>query len=233
MERMLEYQKLDGELFKLEKQLNESKFRAEMNEAKEIANQAKEKMIQMEIDAKKYHDAYNDLQKSIEVNLKNVEILNKQDINEMDLEKLKIFTEKSDLVGKNLSLLQKKLYNLQITIQQHLVAFNKTTKSVQTAKAQFAKAKEQYDNECEKIKPQLDKIKEQLLVLQKGVAEDLFDRYQKARKDKIYPVFVPLVDKRCGACRMELPSALLDSIKTGKMLECEQCRRIIFYKNED
>lgn len=233
MEKMLEYQKLDGELFKLEKQLNESKYKVQMNETKEFASQAKDKMLQMEIEAKKYYDAYLDLQKVIEVNLKNVEILNKQEIAEMDLDKLKIFTEKSDLVSKNLSVLQKKLYSLQTSIQQHLVNFKKIKKDVETAKAKFAKAKEMYDSESQKIKPQMDEIKNKLETLQKGVSDSLLDKYQKSRKDKIYPVFVPLVEKRCGACRMELPSALLDSVKAGNMLECEQCRRIIFYKSEN
>lgn len=231
MEKILEYQRIDGKLFNLEKQLNESKHRKTMDDAKNNASSTKEKMIQIETEAQNLYQTYLELNKSIEKNLKNAEILNSQKIDNMPLEKLNIFSDNSNQVGKNLVILQKKATNLQNNIQSLLKEFNKLNQMAKQLKDQYAKAKELYDKEETKLAGEIETLKNELSALQNSLPKELFDKYQKIRKDRIYPVFIPLKDKICGACGMEMPSVVVDSIKSGALIECEHCRRILYFKN--
>ncbi|MBR4406849.1 MAG: hypothetical protein IKT27_00860 [Clostridia bacterium] len=42
------------------------------------------------------------------------------------------------------------------------------------------------------------------------------------------PVYVPELNSSCGGCMMELPSAQIEKFARDGVLECENCRRIIF-----
>ena len=78
------------------------------------------------------------------------------------------------------------------------------------------------------IQPQIDKQKQEIKSLEKDLDQNFLGKYKQRRADKIYPVFVPAVEKSCGGCRMELPSASLERLKNKGFLECEHCGRIIY-----
>ncbi len=232
MEKILEYQKIDGKLFNLEKKLNESKYKKIMEEARISANSVKEKMIQIESKAGKTYQKYLDLNNTIEKNLNIVKILDEQKIDSIQSKELNDFGKKINSMSSNLNILQKDLNMLQGEIKDLLKEFNKLTQARKNAKNQYAQAKQSYDKEVEESAGEIDALKKELSALQSGLPKDLFDKYQKIRKDKVYPVFIPLKDKICGACGMEMPSVLVDSIKAGKFIECEHCRRVLYYKEK-
>ena len=66
----------------------------------------------------------------------------------------------------------------------------------------------------------------------KGIDEKLLAKYRAIRKSKgndIKDVVVPLtMDNRCQGCFMDVPSALVNKIKTDGWVTCDECGRIIY-----
>ena len=75
---------------------------------------------------------------------------------------------------------------------------------------------------------QIAEIEAGLSGIEKEIPTALFEKYNKKKQDKIFPVFVPEMNNSCGGCMMELPSAQIEKLAKEGFLECENCRRIIF-----
>ena len=56
----------------------------------------------------------------------------------------------------------------------------------------------------------------------------LMEKYLKKRADKLFPIFVPLNGKVCGACNMELATSEISKINNGEIIECEFCRKLLY-----
>ena len=68
--------------------------------------------------------------------------------------------------------------------------------------------------ELKKLEPELDAT--------------MFAKYKALKHDNVFPAFVPLQVNRCGYCRVELPMAKVNQLKTNDFITCEQCRRLIY-----
>ena len=66
--------------------------------------------------------------------------------------------------------------------------------------------------------------------MEKEIEPEVLNKYKSLRKDGIMPVFVKLVNRSCGYCRVELPNSTIDKLKLNGQTECEHCRRIIYDK---
>ena len=63
----------------------------------------------------------------------------------------------------------------------------------------------------------------------KAVDPKIMEKYLSLRKDKIFPVFVPLINNNaCGHCRMEISASAVAKLNGEGVLPCEHCRCIIF-----
>ena len=54
------------------------------------------------------------------------------------------------------------------------------------------------------------------------------EKYKTKRKEKVFPVVGKLKDNRCPFCGMEPPLAARGKLNGGGVIECENCRRIIY-----
>ena len=76
----------------------------------------------------------------------------------------------------------------------------------------------------------MKEVEAQLAQLAKGVDPVLMQKYTSMRKDKKYPVFVPLINNACGHCRMELSASAVTKLNSEGCLNCEHCRCVIYKK---
>ena len=135
--------------------------------------------------------------------------------------------EAANSIINNLNILEKRLFTQAESLNATLNEFNSTKKNYGSARAKYAENKKIYEEELGKKSPQIDQIKKDLSKLEKDIEPKLITRYKQLRADRIYPVFVRLIDKSCGGCRMERSAAELDKLKNQGYLECENCHRII------
>ena len=101
-------------------------------------------------------------------------------------------------------------------------------KKIIEAKQKRDQSKQEIDEVAKSKETDVDKFRDELASLEKTIDAKTLAKYKTIKQDGIMPVFVPLVDKRCGGCRMELSVSALDKLKESGIYECEQCRRLIY-----
>lgn len=227
---ILEYQKLDSDLFKIEKKIRESKSKSTAGEMFENMRQAQERSRKLEEKAggvlselekiKKQYKIQED--KLSELEGKDVELLSKEEMDKVEVVK--------DKLAQNLAILEKNLASLAENVNGLLAEFNKTIKTFNSCKEKYSQCKTQYDNEVQEVEKDKNEITAKLESLSKEIQPKIMEAYTKRRKENIFPVVVPIKGNCCGGCHMELPYAQISVLEREGVFSCEHCHRLI-YKN--
>ncbi len=230
LEEMLEYQKKDGQLVKIEKEISESKAKKVVNQMVGIVKDAQQKLMQTE--------------KNATILIKNYDTLNKSFINQQKITlkylKLKAENEQDDAIVEyeksikdattNLLLIQKNIAKLSKSITDTLKQFEQYKTDVIDAKKKHAQGMAAYNKLVESHEKEIEDLKKELVKLEKKVDPKLLAKYKKMREDKKFPIFVPLLNSSCGGCSMGLAVSQVNKLEEKGMLECENCHRIIYKK---
>lgn len=93
-------------------------------------------------------------------------------------------------------------------------------------KVEFDTLKVSYDKELQEQKKLLEDQREVARQKAEGIDPSLMEQYNVIKKH-ITPPMSRLISDQCGGCNTALPSAALRKIKSGEILECETCGRMI------
>ena len=105
--------------------------------------------------------------------------------------------------------------------QQHVVRVDAAN-----AKKAFDQLKAEYEAESQSKKAELDEQRAKAKALVAEVDPDLLEEYNTIKKH-ISPPVARLTHGQCSGCNTSLPSAVLSKIKSGNLVECETCGRMI------
>ena len=97
---------------------------------------------------------------------------------------------------------------------------------VAKVKVEFDALKASYDKELQEQKKLLEDQREVARQKAEGIDPSLMEQYNVIKKH-ITPPMSRLISDQCGGCNTALPSAALRKIKSGEILECETCGRMI------
>jgi len=226
--KILEYQKKDAEILKLQMQLTNSPDRKALASisalVKESQNTSAELEKQSEIALSKFNslrDTYNELMLAYKK-------LNVQGNESEDQAESKKILRKVNEISQTLSNMEKRLLALADKINGILSDYESTKKKYNLAGQKHKVHKANYEKLANEINPKIAEIEAGLSGIEKEIPTALFEKYNKKKQDKIFPVFVPEMNNSCGGCMMELPSAQIEKLAKEGFLECENCRRIIF-----
>lgn len=228
--KILEYQKLDGELFKLEKSLRDNQDKKTASQMQNNAKVAQERSYKLNDMAKALEKEYNNIKSQFDIQKKKMEEIFTKDVDTLsneEIDKLKVLKDK---LSANLSTLERNFARLAESMNNLLSDFNKTRKAFQMAKEQYAEAKSKFDKTQSELAPYKSDIEKKLALLEKGIDKNIVESYKKRRVENIFPVVVPLTGNCCGGCRTELSLANLSILKEKGVLTCEHCHRIIYVK---
>lgn len=229
IENLLKYQKVDGELYKLEQRLVQSQYKKKAAELAGIAKQSQVKSTQLENEAEKLSRDIEDIKKNFDINQKKLQQILSTDIENASLQELENLNSLRNKLMGNLNILEKMLQKCAENINRILAEFNKTKKTFDSAREQYAVCKQKMEEESKAILPEQETLKKQLLALEKDVNPSLMAEYKKKRQDNIFPVVVPLENGGfCGRCRMELAKVAISRIKEQGVITCEHCKRFIY-----
>lgn len=231
--QVLEYQKKDGELFQIERELNQSESKKTYQDMIRVVKRAQDKSTALEYKANELIKDYEKLKKAYEDNISQYEKFISKNLEELSDKDLDMIISATNSILDNLNILEKKLFQEAESLNTTLNEFNETKKIYGKARAKYIENKKIYESELSKKAPQIEQIKKELAVLEKGIEPKLFAKYKQLRSDKIHPAFVNLMDKACGWCRMERSAAEIDKLKANGYMECDNCHRIIFVRNEN
>ena len=228
IKKLVEYQKIDSKLFQLEKQINTSPNKQKCIQLSNIAKESQSKSSKLEEQASQIAKEIQDLFKIADQNKFKIKEIMSQNLEKLTSEQIENYIVLKDKLVQNLSIIDKKATKLAEIANSILSEFNKTKLAYKNAGEKYKICKEAYDKEVAEISPKISEYKKELERLSKQVDAKLFDEYKKRRNDKIFPVLVPLNNKSCGGCHMEVPASSISKLEREGILICENCRRIIF-----
>lgn len=229
---ILEYQKIDGELYALEVSLARSENKKKCIALSNLAKEAQAKSAQLEDKANEVLKEFEEAKKVLVQNTKLAEALSKKDVEKMNnVEEIDRDITNKEKLSSNLTILDRKITKIAESINAILAEYNKTLKSYNEAKEKYKVCKEAYDKEVAEVEPKMKEIQAKLATLAKTVEPEIMTKYSTMRKDKKYPVFVPLLNNSaCGHCRMELSASAVAKLNNDGSLVCEHCRCVIYKK---
>lgn len=231
IEGILKYQKLDGELYKVEQKISNSPYKKKANELSAVAKKSQTKSTELEAEAEKLLAEINDLKSKFSMNKAKLDEMLKNDASTLSAEDVEKLSNLKGKIVSNLNILEKLLQKAAENINQILAEFNRTIKTFNDAKAQYAVCKQKIDEENQQLAPERERLAGELKALEKGVDAELLAEYKKKRQDNIFPVVVPLENGSfCGYCRIELPKVATSRIKERGVITCEHCKRFIYQK---
>lgn len=228
--KILDYQKLDTELFKLEKRLRDNPNKKTANEMSTNAKNAQQRSFQLEEKAGSLIKEIDTIKKQFEVQTEKMQQIMAKDLEKLSKEEVDSLLSVKDKLAQNLTILDKNLTKLAESVNAVLADFNKTLKVYNAARDKFAESKAEYDKEVKELEPTKQKLEKELASLEKGIEAKLMTKYKEKRSDNIFPVLVPLKENSCGGCHMELPAAQISKLQNDGIYSCEHCHRIIYFK---
>ncbi len=230
IENLLRYQEIDKGLRKIETELASCPERKNVIVAKKYLEGVEESVNKLDLRAAELMDIYNTAKE-------NQEKLKEQQAEiEKAMETVEDETGATYLLKKSEELLNKikwtgsELKKVLGEISNVLAEYSKIKETVSEMKAQYTQNLQKYNDIKESKKEEKEGIEKQLLELKKDVSEELMERYLDKRKNNVFPAILEVNGNICGYCNMELPMSELAKLKNGEIIECEQCRRLLYKK---
>ena len=94
-------------------------------------------------------------------------------------------------------------------------------------KAEYDELKKNYEVEFNRDKAKLAELKARAEEEGANMDEVLMSRYRDV-KQHVTPPMAQLNGDRCGCCNMSMPAAVMNEVGSGKIVECDNCGRILF-----
>ncbi len=231
-EEMLQYQQLDGELNRIERELrkNESfvkrrQYKAASQECEETINRLDARALELKNQLAQAQQTVQNITEIIEDHSREIGSLEDED-------ELNYMNKKLNEQLAELNNVEKEIKRILRDGEDISKAFDEASAKLPRLVAGFRKCDEEFNKAAAEVKPRVNEIRTRQAELKKSIDENIFNIYKKVADGGLYPVFVPLEDgTRCGGCRMEMPKAQVDAQFAGKTyMRCEHCGRIIFKK---
>lgn len=229
--KLIEYQKKDIELRKLNAVLERDDALVSMNKNKRAFNEAKQTLVECDQQASGLLEMYGELQKYIDDNEALLaELENGVGDSEEELEARVKWLE--SLKSKFQSA-DKKMHDVDEKSKSVCKRRADALKSGKAAQQQHAAAREKHAALVNSKAAELNKLKAELEELRNSIDAQLFGEYKKLVEDNKFPPVVNASgdDKKnmynCGGCGLNLPQKGNAMLKENGYCRCENCRRII------
>lgn len=228
VDKILEYQKLDSQLFKIEKQLKDNENKKVASTMHENMKNAQTRSLKLEEKAGTILAEIEKVKKQFKVQEDKMNEFMAKDLSKMSKEEVKKVSILKDKLAQNLAILEKNLSALAENVNAVLADFNNTIKVFNTSKDKYLESKSKFDEDVKSVENEKQKIADELKKLEKNVDSKMMESYLKRRKENIFPVVVPLKGNCCGGCHIELAYANLSTLDNDGVLSCEHCHRLIY-----
>ena len=229
-QEMIQYQSLDGELNRIERDLRKNDSFIKRRQFKALSQECEDNLGKLDARAQ---DLKNQLAASKQAMERITEVIEEHSKEIAALEDI----DELNYMNKQLNVQLTELANLDKDIKRIIREGEEIAKSFDEINAKlpkiivaYKKANEDFNKATEEVKPRVTELRAKQAELKKVIDPSLYDIYKKISEGGLHPVFVPLRDgSRCGGCQMEMPKAVVDAQMAGKSyMRCESCGRIIY-----
>ncbi len=226
MKELLKYQEMDLDIKKLEGELSEHSDRKNALKMQQILKDCQSKLTELEKKSSETLKAYNQYKKIYENMVKNLEVIEKNSDTDSSA-KMDGLVDAINAITTNLAMLDKEMTNMVNYPSSVQAEYNSIMKNARTAKASMQKYKDSFNNAKVDAEKLLETKRVELAKQGAKVDPKLLARY-KQKATEIKKVVVPLLNGKCGGCRIEPSAGKLSILKSKHMIECENCGRIIY-----
>lgn len=240
LEALWAYQAAEIELEKLEQALKNTDTRKRLIRQQQLFKKNQTHLRQIEQELVLTQNALGEISAQVEalrrqMQEKQVEI---QEIEEYDLDDLFAddvheLTKECETIRTSLEASKRKLSDIMKRLEGSETDITETLVKMSRAKKSFDELKELHAGELEAGKGDLDQKKQEVHAAAKRVPGALLAQYKEIKQHRANPV-AHLVNKRCQGCNMEVPSGVLQEIRSGdRVVVCENCGRILLTIEEE
>jgi predicted nucleic acid-binding Zn-ribbon protein len=113
----------------------------------------------------------------------------------------------------------------QVEVAEKSVAA--ATSELKKLEAEWHRQQQQLSNEIEQLKNKLADLNEKRQQLSDEIESQAVKLYEKIRKEKKQPV-AKVEQGICHGCRISLPASELQRARSGALIQCSTCGRILF-----
>lgn len=227
MQEMIKYQQIDTQIKKLNNELLSSKNKKGAGEMQQYLKDGQAKLLKLEEVAEnltmQYEKAvklYNDFVNKLELLTKSVESANLDKIEELE-NTINNFKSNSETLENNIAVLANKIAQANKEFEVLMNNAKKAKHNLEVYKANYTKEKAQ-------IEPEIARLSKELLDQKARVDKTLLAKYNQKSEGKVFPIFVVESQGKCGGCRMEISASKLADLNAKKVIECENCGRLIY-----
>lgn len=232
---MLEYQKKDIELRKLNNLLKRDDALASMNKYKRAFDDAKRAISECEQQAAALLDTFAELQRYIE---ENEGLLAELEGAECDSEEeLETRVKRLESLKSKFQNAEKKMHDLEEKAKSVCTRRADALKSGKAARQKFDEAREKHGKLVNSKADEMNRLKAELEKMRGSLDPKLFAEYTKLVEDNKFPPIVRAAgdEKKnmfnCGGCGLNLPQKGNAALNDQGWFRCENCRRIIVLLN--
>ncbi len=229
LNELLEYQKVDAQLRKIEQEVAASEEQKKYAQANKFMKSAPERFEAQDRRAAELAALREDL-------IRRAEDISKQIAEYSELDEMVEEGGDVSFYKKNAQALLDRLRGLRSEMQKLNADIASTVEEYDRFKKQGAAMQKQYkeykakrDELVNTHKDEVNSLRARLAEIAKKIPEDTLAKYQQKRKENIFPIIAPLNGNMC-VCGMDFPLALQERLAGGNVVECEHCRRFVYKK---
>lgn len=226
IEEILKYQKLDGELLKLEKEYNSAPERQKAAQMQTILKDSQSRIGVIEHNAQKTAENFAKAKAYYDDLVIKIESLSKGLSQNASYEKIKELQQAKNNFYQMIDKLEKELTKINAQLTMVANEYNTVIKNAKQAKANLEEYRTKVLELKSKYEPKIEELKVQLAEQEKMVDKKILEKYRAKRESK-FPVLVRVVNGTCGGCRMTISASTMQTFDKNGFIECEHCGRII------
>lgn len=227
---MLQYQSLDSELNRIEKDLRKNESFLKRKQYKALWQELDESLNKMDAKAVELRSQLAAAKQSMDKITAVIDELSKEITDIEDVDELNYMNKKLNEQLDLLSVAEKEIKRILRESEEISKSFDDINAKLPKVMAAYKKSNDDFNKATEEVAPRVKELRGKQAELKKAIEPQIFEIYNKVAAGGLRPVFVPLRDgMRCGGCQMEMPKAVVDAQFAGKnFIRCEHCGRVIY-----
>ena len=227
LNELLEYQKVDAKLRKIEQDVASSEEQKKYAQANKLMKSAPERFEAQDRRAAELAALRDDLIRRAEDITR--QIAEYSELDEMVEEggDVSFYKKNAQALLDRLRALKGEMQKLNSDIAATVEEYERFKKQGVLMQKQYKEYKAKRDELVGAHKQEVSALRERLAEIGKKIPADILAKYQQKRKENIFPILAPLTGNMC-VCGMDFPLALQERLAGGNVVECEHCRRFVY-----
>lgn len=226
--QLLLYQQKDSELLKIEQEIANSEERKKYVQTQSYLKKASEKLDKLEAQSQgiaAHMEALEKLYAEISETLKDFEHLDELVEEGADLS---FYQRNASQIIEKIKSVKAEINGVTALAKDTCEEYQSLKKKVIAAQNQYPELRAAYQDFKKSKQAQTDEITGELEKLAKGIDAEVLRKYQAKRSERIFPIICEIKADRCSKCGIELSIADKEKVAAGKVVECENCHRILY-----